>query len=103
MRLINVEAFLIREGLMEEGKPVDRRANVLEFCDDEATEYAILSHRWIGQEVDYSEIVKLAKMDKEGRSEICQHDGYQKILQSCELSKKAGYKWLCIRKNRFAI
>ena len=96
MRLINVETFLRREGLMEEGKPVDRRANVLEFCDDEATEYAILSHRWIGQEVDYSKIVKLAKMDEEGRSEIRQRDGYRKILQSCELSKKARYKWLWV-------
>ena len=96
MRLINVEGFLEREELMKEGKRVDRRVNVLEFCDDEATEYAILSHRWIGKEVDYSEIVKLAKMDEEERSEIRQRDGYQKILWSCEQAKKDGYKWLWI-------
>jgi len=30
------------------------------------------------------------------RSEICQRDGYQKILQSCEQAKKDGYKWLWI-------
>ena len=96
MRLINVEGFLEREELMKEGKQVDRRVNVLEFCDDETTEYAILSHRWIGKEVDYNEIVKLAKMDEEERSEIRRRDGYQKILQSCEQAKKDGYKWLWI-------
>ncbi|KIM53467.1 hypothetical protein SCLCIDRAFT_1222787 [Scleroderma citrinum Foug A] len=37
------------------------RYKVLEFRDDEVTEYAILSHRWIDQELDYDEIVELAK------------------------------------------
>ena len=96
MRLINVEAFLGRERLIGEGKRVDRRAKVLEFGDDEETEYAILSHRWSEQEVDYNEVVKLAKMDEEGRSEIRQRDGYRKILQSCEQAKKDGYKWLWV-------
>jgi len=96
MRLINVEAFLEREQLFRQGKQVDRRAKVLEFGDDEVTEYAILSHRWIEQEVDYKEIVKLAKMDEEERSEIRQRDGYRKILQSCKQAKKDGYKWLWV-------
>jgi len=96
MHLINVEAFLEREELIREGKPVDRRAKVLEFGDDEVAEYAILSHRWIGQEVDYNEIVKLAKVGEEERSEIRQRDGYRKILQSCEQAKKDGYKWLWV-------
>ena len=96
MRLIDVRAFLEREGLMREGKRVNRRAKVLEFCDDEVTEYAILSHRWIEQEVDYREIVKLAKMDEEERTEIRQRDGYRKILQSCEQAKKDGFKWLWV-------
>ena len=65
MRLIDVEAFLNREQLIREGKRVDRRAKVLEFGDDEVTEYAILSHRWTEQEVDYNEVVKLAKMPEE--------------------------------------
>jgi len=65
MRLINVEAFLKREQLIREEKPVDRRAKVLEFGDDEVTEHAILSHRWAEQEVDYNEVVKLAKLDEE--------------------------------------
>ena len=65
MRLINVKAFLEREELIRQGKRVDRRAKVLEFGDDEVTEYAILSHRWIEQEVDYNEVVELAKMDEQ--------------------------------------
>ena len=96
MRLINVKAFLEREGLIREGKRVDRRAKVLVFGDDEVTEYAILSHRWTEQEVDYNEIVELAKMDKEERSEIRQRDGYRKILQSCEQARKDRYKWLWV-------
>ena len=96
MRLIDVEAFLNREQLIREGKRVDRRAKVLEFGDDEVTEYAILSHRWTEQEVDYNEVVKLAKMPEEGRSEIRQRDGYRKILQSCRQAKKDGYKWLWV-------
>ena len=96
MRLVNVQAFLEREESIRQGKRVDRRAKVLEFGDDEVTEYAILSHRWTGEEVEYNEIVKLAKMDEEERSEIRQRDGYRKILQSCEQAKKDGYKWLWI-------
>ena len=96
MRLINVKAFLERESLIREGKRVDRRAKVLEFGDDEAIEYAILSHRWIAQEVDYGEMVKLAKMAAEERDEIRQRDGYQKILQSCKQAQMDGYEWLWV-------
>jgi len=96
MRLINVKAFLERGVLIREGKRLDRRAKVLEFGDDEVTDYAILSHRWTKQEVDYNEVVELAKMDKEERTEIRQRDGYRKILQSCEQAKKDGYKWLWV-------
>ncbi|KIM59673.1 hypothetical protein SCLCIDRAFT_57695, partial [Scleroderma citrinum Foug A] len=67
-----------------------------EFCDDEVTKYAILSHRWIGQEVDYDEIVELAKMDEETRVEIRQREGYRKILDSCKQAEKDGYKWLWV-------
>jgi len=96
MRLIDVDAFLQREQLFSQGKQVDRRAKVLEFGDDEVTEYAILSHRWIQQEVDYNEVVKLAKMDEEERTEIRQRDGYRKIIQSCKQAKKDEYKWLWV-------
>jgi len=91
MRLIKVEAFLEREYLIKEGKSVDRRKNVLEFGDDEVKEYVILSHRWVEQEVDYREMVKLVKMAVEERDEIRHRDGYQKILQSCEQAQKDGY------------
>jgi len=80
MRLINVKALLEREESMTKRmtkrKRVDCRAKVLEFCDDDVTKYVILSHRWIGQEVNCDEIVELAKMDEERRNEIRQRDGY---------------------------
>ena len=44
MRLINVKALLEREQTMVHGIRVDLRTKVFELCDDEATEYAILSH-----------------------------------------------------------
>ena len=107
MRLINVKAFLERESSIGEGKRVDYRTKVLEFSDDETTEYAILSHRWIAQEVDYREMVKLAKMAVEERDEIRQCDGYRKILQSCKQAQNDRYEWLwvdtcCINKRSSA-
>ena len=107
MRLINVKALLERESSLRNGRRVDHRARVLEFGDDEVTKYAILSHRWIEQEVEYDEIVKLAKMDMENRDEIRQRDGYRKILDSCMQAEKDGYEWLwvdtcCIDKGRSA-
>ncbi|KAL4082132.1 heterokaryon incompatibility protein-domain-containing protein [Scleroderma yunnanense] len=107
MRLINANAFLEREGLIREGMPVNCRTKVLESRDDEVTAYATLSHRWIDQEVDYDEMVKLAKMEEEERDEIRQRDGYRKILDSCEQAKRDGYEWLwadtcCIDKRSSA-
>ena len=96
MCLINVKAFLEREQLFAQRKRSDHQAKVLEFGDDEVTEYAILSHRWIKQEVDFNEAVKLTKMDEEERTEIRQCDGYRKIIQSCKQVKKDGYKWLWV-------
>ena len=96
MHLINVNAFLRRESLMREGKRVDRRAKVLDFGDDRETKYAILSHRWVGKEVDYDEIVEPAKMAVEERNEIRQRGGYRKILDSCKQAQKDGYEWLWV-------
>ena len=95
MCLIDINTFLEREGLIKWGKPVDHWAKVLEFGDDEVTEYVILSHWWIEQEVDCSEVVEFMKMAKE-RNKIHQHDGCRKILQSCEQAKNDGYKWLWV-------
>jgi len=81
---------------MEKKEPLDCRVKVLEFCNDNLTEYVILSHRWIGQEVEYDEIVELAKMDGEMKDEIRQHKGYRKILDSCKQADKDGYQRLWV-------
>ena len=66
-------------------KQVDRRTKVVDFCDDEATAYAILFHRWNDStEVNYEAIADLAQVNAEGRDEICQCLGYKKILDTCQ-------------------
>ena len=95
MRLINIKAFLEREEAMNEGRQVDRRRKVLEFRDNKTTAYAILSHRWVEDtEVDYEEMVILARMDVEERNEIRQRPGYWKIWGTCQQAKRAGYEWV---------
>ena len=97
MRLINICAFLRREWLIHLGAHVDRRTKVLEFRDDETTEYAILSHRWIDPtEVDYEEMVDLGKMDREQQDEIRDCLGYKKILDACKRAQRDGYEWMWV-------
>ena len=97
MRLINIKAFLEREEVMSKGRQVNRRCKVLEFRDDNTTAYAILSHRWVEDtEVDYEEMVGLAKMDVEERDEIRQRLGYRKIWDTCQQAKKDGYEWVWV-------
>ncbi|KAL4074495.1 heterokaryon incompatibility protein-domain-containing protein [Scleroderma yunnanense] len=91
-----VKAFLEREELIREERRVDRRVKVLEFRDDETTAYVILSHRWIDQEVNYDEMIGLAKMEKDDQDEVRQRNGYRKILDSCEQAKGDGYEWLWV-------
>ncbi|KAI6151667.1 heterokaryon incompatibility protein-domain-containing protein [Pisolithus tinctorius] len=94
MRLIDVEVFLERERQIKEGN-VDRGTKpVLKELDDATTDYSILSHRWVGNEVNYKEMTKLAKM--ENRDEIRERSGYQKIVKSCERAKEDGLKWLWV-------
>ena len=82
---------------MHEGRRVDRQCKVLEFRDDKTTAYAILSHRWIEDtEVDYEEMVGLAKMDAEERDEIRQRLGYWKIRDACQQAKEDGYEWVWV-------
>ena len=70
---------------------------MLEFHDDEATKYVILSHRWIDPtEVDYEEMVDLAKMDREEQDQIRSCLGYKKIVDTCSQAKQDGYEWLWI-------
>ena len=94
--MINVAAFLGRQELIKSGKELDRRTSIFSVRDDDATDYAILSHRWIEQEVNYDEMNDLAKMDKGEVDEICHRDGYRKILDSCEQAKRDKYRWLWI-------
>ncbi|KIM62504.1 hypothetical protein SCLCIDRAFT_60203, partial [Scleroderma citrinum Foug A] len=82
MRLINVKAF------------------VLEFRDED-TAYAILSHRWIEHEgetteVNYEEMITLAKMEKDEQDAVRQRLGYQKILNTCEQAKRDKFEWLWV-------
>ncbi|KAI6023010.1 hypothetical protein PISMIDRAFT_59438, partial [Pisolithus microcarpus 441] len=68
---------------------------VLKELDDKSARYAILSHRW-GNEVNYKEMTKLMKMGKEDREKVRQRGGYQKIIKSCEQTRRDGYRWLWV-------
>ena len=97
MRLINIDAFLQRESLIHSGQQVDRRTKIFEFRDDEVTEYAILSHLWIDPtEVDYKDMVDLAKMDKQERDEIRGRLGYKKIVDTCSQAQTDRYEWVWV-------
>ena len=97
MRLININAFLRREQQMSTRKQVDCRTKVLEFRDDETTKYAILSHRWIDpMEVDFEEMVNLARMDKAERDEVRGRLGYKKISDTCQQAQRDGYEWVWV-------
>ena len=97
MRLINIDALFQRESLIHSGEQGDRRTKALEFRDDEATEYAILSHRWIDPtEVDYEEMVGLDKMDRQQQDEIRGRQGYKKILEACKQAQTNGYEWMWV-------
>ena len=97
MYLIDVDAFLLRELLILFGQPEARGTKVLKFCNDEATEYAILSHRWIDStEVDYEEMIGLAKMDKQEQDGIRGRQGYKKIVNTCRRAKEDRYRWVWI-------
>lgn len=63
------------------------------FGNDEATEYAILSHPRIREEVDYNEITKLTQMGGEERYQL---DGYRMILKNCQQARKDGREWLWV-------
>ena len=104
MYLININAFF----QWEDSGQVDHRTKVLEFCDDEVTKYAILSHRWIDStEIGYEDMVDLAKMDRQRQDEIRRRPGYKKILNACKQAQRDGYQWMwadtcCIDKRSSA-
>ena len=97
MHLIDINAFLRRERLFHLGRRVDRRAKVLELRNDETPNYAILSHRWIdSMEVNYEEMIDLAKMDKQEKDEIRDRLGYKKIVDTCQQAQKDGCEWMWV-------
>ena len=97
MRLIDTNEFLRREWMMRAGMQVERRTKVLDFRDDETTEYAILSHRWIDDtEINYEEMVGLANMEEGERDAIRERLGYTKILDTCRQAQKDGYEWVWV-------
>ena len=62
---------------------------VLDFHDDDTTEYAILSHQWIDNtEISYDEMVGLANMEKGERDAIRGGAGYKRILDTCQQTQK---------------
>ena len=73
MHLINVNAFIKREKVMRDRGKANHQTEVLKSTYDETAPYAILSHRWAEQEeVDYEEIVDLAKMEKKKQDKVHQ-------------------------------
>ncbi|KAI6027153.1 heterokaryon incompatibility protein-domain-containing protein [Pisolithus marmoratus] len=91
MRLIDVNVLLTGERGTQQDcdiKPVLR-----EF-EDTVIDYAILSHRWVPNEVDYTEIITLTKT--KNRDEIRGRTGYQKIVNSCKQAKNDGLEWLWV-------
>ncbi|KAL9107300.1 MAG: hypothetical protein Q9227_007752 [Pyrenula ochraceoflavens] len=66
-----------------------------EFSDAEVPEYAILSHRWGSEEVEFSHMISNAAHNRRG---------YSKIVRFCEISQSKGFKygWVdtcCINKG----
>ncbi|KAI6146412.1 heterokaryon incompatibility protein-domain-containing protein, partial [Pisolithus tinctorius] len=94
MLLLNAKAVLDRDTATK-GRVTSTITKVLEECDDAKTPYAILSHRW-QDEVDYSEMANLMKMEGEESEEVKRRNGYQKILKSCKQAMKDGFEWLWV-------
>ena len=57
----------------------------------------ILSHRWIDPtEVDFEEMVNLARMDNAEQDEVRGCLGYKKIFDTCQQAQKDRYKWVWV-------
>ncbi|KAI6007491.1 hypothetical protein EDC04DRAFT_971582 [Pisolithus marmoratus] len=100
MRLIKVKEFLARNKQIQQ--QIDSQIQVFTNCDDTGAKYCILSHRWIaGQEVDYEQMMNLAKLDN--AHEILNWHGYQKIVKACHAANDLfEYLWAdtcCIDKR----
>ncbi|KAK7437911.1 hypothetical protein VKT23_018346 [Stygiomarasmius scandens] len=56
---------------------------------DEYPSYAILSHRWLDEEVTYQEYLR-------PRDETKRKSGYRKILQACKQASRDGFEYIWI-------
>ncbi|KAI6042080.1 hypothetical protein EDC04DRAFT_1081076 [Pisolithus marmoratus] len=96
MRLIDVEAFL----KFDAGKAVSDAQLLVEFNGPKLAKaaYAILSHCWeeFKDEVHYTEMQNLTKMDIAARDEIRRRSGYRKICQSCMQAHLDRLCWLWV-------
>ncbi|KAI1762282.1 HET-domain-containing protein [Hypoxylon sp. FL1150] len=61
------------------------------FGEDTPHEYAILSHRWGGEEISYQDWLA-----RSSRPDIRSRDGYEKIQHCCEQAKADGFNWVWI-------
>ena len=68
----------------------------INVLSEDETNYAILSHRWNDTEVNYEEMVDLAKMERFKRDKIRERAGYKKILDTCRQARKDGYEWVWV-------
>ncbi|KAI6124332.1 hypothetical protein EV401DRAFT_1183474 [Pisolithus croceorrhizus] len=83
MRLIKVKDFLTRHKRIRQQATTDDK--IFKTCDDDKTDYCILSHRWVqDQEVNYKQMKNLSELDN--AHDILDWDGYQKILKACEVA-----------------
>jgi len=56
-----------------------------EFFDSEVPLYAILSHRWEGEEVSFRDLTERRRPGNQG---------YQKIQACCNQAMKDGFDWV---------
>ncbi|KAL8792184.1 MAG: hypothetical protein Q9195_005206 [Heterodermia aff. obscurata] len=60
-----------------------------EFYDSQVPKYAILSHRWIGEEASFEEFYNVKEQDYFG-------DKFAKIRRCCAFARKWGWNWVWI-------
>ncbi|KAI5997737.1 heterokaryon incompatibility protein-domain-containing protein [Pisolithus marmoratus] len=93
MRLLDVQVVLDRER-NSQGRPLT--TTVFVELDDSSTNYAILSHCWGEEEVNFDQMTQLMRMAEPDLNKLRQHAGYKKIVKSCEQAEKDGYTWMWI-------
>lgn len=78
------------------------RSDSQEFFQAEG--YAILSHRWVGQEITFDEIAQHAPSLRDAGEQRMKSPQLDKIRGACETARKQGFRWMwidncCINKS----